>query len=109
MTLELVKGKAGTEEGVLEVLPGVKVVKAGGHFPGSLLLWWERKLFIADTIVTVPVGRTFALFLSPLLRPIVGEWFELDNTANARHSRHIPHTRVHQTKPLIRLCGRSRT
>ena len=29
-------------------------ILAGGHFPGSLLLHWERTLFIADTIVTVP-------------------------------------------------------
>ena len=37
------------------ILPGVTAIKAGGHFPGSLVLHWENKLFIADTIVTVPV------------------------------------------------------
>ncbi|KAF1981427.1 hypothetical protein K402DRAFT_398516 [Aulographum hederae CBS 113979] len=37
-----------------EVLPGVTVIKAGGHFPGSLLLHWEGRLLIADTVVTVP-------------------------------------------------------
>ncbi|KAK4996684.1 hypothetical protein LTR28_000104 [Elasticomyces elasticus] len=26
----------------------------GGHFPGSLVLHWDEKLFIADTFVTVP-------------------------------------------------------
>ncbi|CAK4034106.1 Hypothetical predicted protein [Lecanosticta acicola] len=41
----------GVEE---EVLEGVKAVKVGGHFPGSLVLWWDRKLFIADSLVTVP-------------------------------------------------------
>lgn len=33
---------------------GAVVILAGGHFPGSLLLHWEKCLFIADTIVTVP-------------------------------------------------------
>lgn len=41
-----------------EVLPGVTAIKAGGHFPGSLLLHWERTLFIADTIVAVPSAYT---------------------------------------------------
>jgi glyoxylase-like metal-dependent hydrolase (beta-lactamase superfamily II) len=35
---------------------GVTAVKAGGHFDGSLVLHWEDKLFIADTLVTVPVS-----------------------------------------------------
>ncbi|KAB8229611.1 metallo-beta-lactamase family protein [Aspergillus alliaceus] len=34
------------------------VLKTGGHFPGSSVLWWKsaRKLFIADTILIVPSG-----------------------------------------------------
>ena len=35
---------------------GVTALKLGGHFPGSLVLHWEDKLFIADTFVTVPVS-----------------------------------------------------
>ncbi|KKA19901.1 Metallo-beta-lactamase domain protein [Rasamsonia emersonii CBS 393.64] len=33
-------------------------VKAGGHFPGSSVLWWKptRKLLVADTITVVPSG-----------------------------------------------------
>ena len=42
--------------GVEEVLEGVRAVKVGGHFEGSLVLHWEKKLFIADSLVTVPVG-----------------------------------------------------
>jgi hypothetical protein len=42
----------GTKE---EVVPGVVVAKPGGHFPGSLVTCWEKKLFIADTLLTVPV------------------------------------------------------
>ena len=42
-----------------EILKGVTAVKLGGHFPGSLVLHWENKLFIADTFVTVPVSRCF--------------------------------------------------
>ena len=48
-----IEGPAGTKK---EILPGITAVKTGGHFPGSLVLHWERKLFIADTVVTVPVG-----------------------------------------------------
>lgn len=37
-----------------EIVPGVTAVKTGGHFPGSLVLHWDSRLFIADTLVTVP-------------------------------------------------------
>lgn len=33
----------------------VKAIKVGGHFPGSLVLLWEKKLFVADSLVTTPV------------------------------------------------------
>ena len=33
-----------------EIIPGVTAVKLGGHFPGSLVLHWDGKLFTADTI-----------------------------------------------------------
>lgn len=32
----------------------VKAIKVGGHFPGSLVLLWEKKLFVADSLVTTP-------------------------------------------------------
>jgi glyoxylase-like metal-dependent hydrolase (beta-lactamase superfamily II) len=35
---------------------GVKAIKLGGHFDGSLVCLWEGKLLIADTLVTVPSG-----------------------------------------------------
>ncbi|KAK3720846.1 hypothetical protein LTR37_003509 [Vermiconidia calcicola] len=38
-----------------DIIPGVCAAKPGGHFPGSLVLSWDKKLFIADTFVTVPV------------------------------------------------------
>ena len=53
--LRLIRGPAGVAE---TVLPGLTAIKTGGHFPGSLVLHWEKKLFIADTIVTVPVSNT---------------------------------------------------
>lgn len=40
---------------VEEIIPGVTAAKPGGHFPGSLVLCWDKKLFIADTLVIVPV------------------------------------------------------
>ena len=52
-TIEFLEGPCGTTR---QVVPGVTAIKAGGHFPGSLVLHWGNKLFIADTIVTVPVG-----------------------------------------------------
>ncbi|OJD32875.1 metallo-beta-lactamase family protein [Diplodia corticola] len=40
-----------------DILPGaVTAVKTGGHFPGSLVLLWKRRLMVADTFVTVPSG-----------------------------------------------------
>ena len=53
-TLSLVGGPAGA---AVNVLPGVSAIKTGGHFPGSLVLHWEKKLFIADSMVTVPVSN----------------------------------------------------
>ncbi|KAF2456414.1 beta-lactamase-like protein [Lineolata rhizophorae] len=36
------------------IVPGVTAIKAGGHFPGSMMLHWDKKLLIADTLMTVP-------------------------------------------------------
>ncbi|CAJ2499679.1 Uu.00g025320.m01.CDS01 [Anthostomella pinea] len=35
---------------------GVKVLKLGGHFPGSLVTLYDGRLLIADTLVTTPAG-----------------------------------------------------
>lgn len=46
-------------ESYATILPGITAIKCGGHFPGSLVLHWTENhgiLFIADTIVTVPVS-----------------------------------------------------
>lgn len=43
-------GEEGKGEGEV-----VKAIKVGGHFPGSLVLLWENKLFVADSLVTTPV------------------------------------------------------
>ena len=51
--IRFIEGPAGSVE---EIVPGVTAIKTGGHFKGSLVLHWEEKLFIADTIVTVPVS-----------------------------------------------------
>ena len=45
--------------GTETVIDGVTAVKVGGHFEGSLVLHWEEKLFIADSLVTVPVCVLF--------------------------------------------------
>ena len=52
-----VHGRRKFMEGVTEeILPGVTAAKPGGHFPGSLVLLWEKHLLIADTFVTTPVS-----------------------------------------------------
>lgn len=38
-----------------EIIPGVTAARPGGHFPGSLVLLWNKHLLIADTFVTTPV------------------------------------------------------
>jgi len=43
------------------IMPGVTALKLGGHFPGSLVLHYDDKLFIADTIVTVAVEFAISL------------------------------------------------
>ncbi|OAA70421.1 metallo-beta-lactamase family protein [Cordyceps fumosorosea ARSEF 2679] len=35
---------------VLEILPGVNIIKLGGHFPGSSALHWNKNLFVGDSI-----------------------------------------------------------
>lgn len=42
--------------GATEILPGVTAIQAGGHFDGSSFLHWDEKLFIADTMMSVPSG-----------------------------------------------------
>ena len=95
-TLRLIEGPSGTTE---EVLPGMTAIKAGGHFPGSLVLHWERKLFIADTIVTVPVGLLLIpfshihdLFPSQCFCTVRGALtYQL---LNPKQSAHTPHPRM---------------
>ncbi|KAL5001917.1 beta-lactamase-like protein [Aspergillus recurvatus] len=45
----------GDDDGKADIV----VIKTGGHFPGSTVLWWRslKTLLIADTIAVVPSGR----------------------------------------------------
>lgn len=43
-------------EGNTKIVEGVTAVQCGGHFDGSLVLHWDGKLFIADTMMSVPSG-----------------------------------------------------
>lgn len=38
------------------VASGVKAIKLGGHFPGSMVCLYDGRLLIADTLVTTPSG-----------------------------------------------------
>ena len=42
--------------GTKTIVPGVTAIKCGGHFPGSLVLHWENKMFHADTFKAIPVS-----------------------------------------------------
>ncbi|PNY29216.1 Uncharacterized protein YmaE [Tolypocladium capitatum] len=48
---------------------GALAIKLGGHFPGSLVLLFDGRLFIADTLLTTPAG--------------LGRW-HVDGTGEAR-------------------------
>ncbi|RSM18695.1 hypothetical protein CDV31_002415 [Fusarium ambrosium] len=52
-----------------EVVSGVKAIKLGGHFPGSMVLLFDGRLLIADTLMTTAAG--------------VGGW-EVDATGSSR-------------------------
>lgn len=43
-------------EGTTEISEGVTAIQCGGHFDGSLILHWEGSIFIADTMMSVPVS-----------------------------------------------------
>ena len=39
-----------------DIVPGVKAIKLGGHFPGRLVLLFDGRLLVADTLLTTPAG-----------------------------------------------------
>ncbi|KAF2707780.1 hypothetical protein K504DRAFT_483099 [Pleomassaria siparia CBS 279.74] len=43
-------------DGTTEIVDGVTAIQAGGHFDGSLILHWDKNIFIADTMMSVPSG-----------------------------------------------------
>ena len=59
------------------VVDGVTAIKTGGHFDGSLVLHWEDKLFIADSMVTVPV-RLFSKYPITLLMRLKSALYHVD-------------------------------
>jgi len=46
-----------------EIEGEAKMIQCGGHFEGSSVLWWDRKLFIADTFMSVPVSPVLFFLL----------------------------------------------
>ncbi|PWW73292.1 hypothetical protein C7212DRAFT_353919 [Tuber magnatum] len=48
------QGRVFIEGNEKEIIKGVTAIKVGGHFPGSLVLHWGDRLFIADSFITVP-------------------------------------------------------
>lgn len=39
-----------------DVRSGARILKLGGHFPGSLVLLFDGRLLVADTLLTTPAG-----------------------------------------------------
>ena len=70
-----------------EVDGEVKMIQCGGHFDGSSVAIWEKKLFIADTFMSVPVSL---LFPYTLLHPSPPA-----HTQTVRFQQRAPHSRHH--------------
>lgn len=56
--IKFISGPVGTTK---SILPGITAIKTGGHFDGSLVLHWQKTMFIADAFLTVPVGTSLQL------------------------------------------------
>jgi glyoxylase-like metal-dependent hydrolase (beta-lactamase superfamily II) len=73
-----------------EIVPGVTAVKLGGHFPGSMILHWDGKIFTADTI---------AVTLASITAPCISPDFTADSTAvgpiSRSPTRRCEHVLVH--------------
>jgi glyoxylase-like metal-dependent hydrolase (beta-lactamase superfamily II) len=79
-----------------EIVPGVTAVQAGGHFDGSMVLHWEKKLFIADTMMSVPVRSPFFSPSDALLVLLM-----LCSLASTM----LPSLTAIQTRPRTLSCG----
>ena len=87
----------GTKE---EILPGVVAAKTGGHFPGSLVLLWEKKLMIADTFVTTPVSLSLSAHAKSCCRKA---------GADTNGSPHTTTTTASRERRATPSCGPSPT
>jgi glyoxylase-like metal-dependent hydrolase (beta-lactamase superfamily II) len=70
-----------------EVGGEVKMIQCGGHFDGSSVALWEKKLFIADTFMSVPVSLPHPSPPSPYT-PLSSQL-----TKTVRHQKRLPHPR----------------
>lgn len=74
-----------------EIVPNVTAVICGGHFDGSMCLHWEKKLFVADTLMTIPVCCVVSCHVTlryrrvvspcPLPLPLLSPWIRLNCVA----------------------------
>lgn len=85
-------------KGTEEIVPGVTAIQAGGHFDGSMFLHWEKKLFIADTMMSVPVR--------PPATPLPSLACPSSPPPNARHSPASTTKTASRAPPAFPLCGR---
>lgn len=92
---KLVKGVTEIEE----IGGEAKMIQCGGHFDGSSVLWWDKKLFIADTFMSVPVS-------SPLFGLAASCGFGEISRANEENSLASTTHTAYQIQHRIRSCGR---
>lgn len=101
------EGKIGVRklltEPVEEIVPGMMAVQCGGHFPGSMVLHWEKHLFIADTFINVPVSPP------PLPPPLVHTDNRLDASCANRSRPHSHLQDLTRARTRTRSCGPSPT
>jgi glyoxylase-like metal-dependent hydrolase (beta-lactamase superfamily II) len=91
-----------------EIVSGVTAVKVGGHFDGSMVLHWKKKLFIADSMYTVPVSGHLSHFFSSSQSPTIFQLHSKD-VLTFGTSPHSLHPSANPAPVVTPLCGLSRT
>jgi glyoxylase-like metal-dependent hydrolase (beta-lactamase superfamily II) len=88
-----------------EVGREVKMIQCGGHFDGSSVALWEKKLFIADTFMSVPVSLLFPYTLLHPSPHAHTQTVRLQQRAPyPRHHYLLLHVGISQHDPFTSIC-----
>ena len=75
-----------------ELAPGIKLIRAGGHFPGGTILHWRTgaggrgALLTGDILQVTPDRMVSFMFSYPNLLPLLGRWFNRSAKRSRRWS-----------------------